>query len=315
VQKLRDTLSAGQTGCLRQGTYGSATTRTELHRSGTSGNPITYISYPGERATLLGGYTVTGDHITLSHLNFNQNYLRPRVYHPNCSSQGALALDIYSSHVTIEYNDISQASLSPAQRDTAIGVWAAPTRGRTTDVVIRNNKIHDFGACSAYDHGIYFDHSANGKIVGNWIYNVPCSYGQGGGDHSRGCGAGIQLYVDPIATQVSANIIDGTGLGLYLAGSGGKVYNNIITNTLGYYQTATFSSGPVVLSGSGGSNNTFTNNAMFNAGPLCANCTGLVGTTGNITVDPQYTDRANRNYALKPSSPIPASWGIWNGTG
>lgn len=315
VRALRDTLSAGQTGCLRQGSYGSSSSWTELDRSGVSGAPITLMSFPGERATVQGGLSITGSYVTLSHLTLEQNYLRPRVSHPYCDPQGALALDIYGSHVTLEYNDIHEQSVAAAKRDTAIGVWASPSGARTTNVVIRFNKIHDYGACSAYDHGIYFDHSADGEIYGNWIYNPPCSYGQGGGDHSRGCGAGIQLYVDPQNTKVHGNVIDGTGLGFYLSGAGNDVYNNIVLNTRGYYQTSATLSAPVVFSGWGGTNNQFHDNGLQNAGALCVDCSGIVNLANNQTGDPQFVDAANHNYALKATTPVPASWGIWNGTG
>jgi hypothetical protein len=314
VARLRDSLSAGQTGCLREGTYGSSTSWTDFNRSGANGNPITFVSYPGERATLVGGYSVTGDYVTLSHLTINETYLRPRTYHYGCDSQGALALDIYSSYVTLEYNDIGQSSISPAQRDTAIGVWANSSGSRTTNVVIRNNKIHDFGSCSAFDHGVYFDHTANGDIYSNWIYNPPCSYGEGGGDHSRGCGSGIQLYIDPIGTQVHGNVIDGTGTGLFMSGSGGKVYNNVITNTRGYYQSGALRP-PSAFSGYGGYSNLFVDNMMFNVDSVCADCSGVASLSGDVVADPQYVDRANGNYALRSTSTVPSSWGLWNGTG
>jgi hypothetical protein len=52
VQKLLNSLSAGQVGCIRGGTYFGQVT---ANNSGTSGNPITVESYPGETATIDSG--------------------------------------------------------------------------------------------------------------------------------------------------------------------------------------------------------------------------------------------------------------------
>src|SRR4051812_17175009 len=54
AQKLVGSLSAGETGCLRAGTYSQGTLR--FSKAGASGSPITLQSYPGERATVAGGY-------------------------------------------------------------------------------------------------------------------------------------------------------------------------------------------------------------------------------------------------------------------
>src|SRR5438067_1734248 len=49
AQKLVDSLSGGQAGCLRAGTYVGNVTFT---RSGAADAPITVTSYPGEQATI-----------------------------------------------------------------------------------------------------------------------------------------------------------------------------------------------------------------------------------------------------------------------
>jgi hypothetical protein len=66
VQKLVGSLSSGQTGCLRGGTYGSPTTETVF-----STPNVTITSYPGERATMQGWPNINGAGTTVSYLNFD----------------------------------------------------------------------------------------------------------------------------------------------------------------------------------------------------------------------------------------------------
>ena len=65
AQKLVDSLAAGQTGCLRGGSYSSVS----FARSGSATAPITLRSYPGERARIYGSITVRSNWITLSELD------------------------------------------------------------------------------------------------------------------------------------------------------------------------------------------------------------------------------------------------------
>ena len=65
AQKLADSLTPGQTGCLRAGTYTEDVTATD---SGTSAQRITIGSWPGEVARLAGKLTVRGDYLAFSQL-------------------------------------------------------------------------------------------------------------------------------------------------------------------------------------------------------------------------------------------------------
>src|SRR5687768_14918641 len=65
AQKLVDSLAAGQTGCLRAGTYAGVS----FTRSGSVSAPITLRSHPGERARLYGSVTVRSNWVTLSELD------------------------------------------------------------------------------------------------------------------------------------------------------------------------------------------------------------------------------------------------------
>ena len=68
VQKLVTSLSAGQTGCLRTGSYSQDVS---FAHGGASGAPITLTTYPGDdRATVVGRMWLKSgsDYITVSNL-------------------------------------------------------------------------------------------------------------------------------------------------------------------------------------------------------------------------------------------------------
>ena len=70
AQKLVDALSAGQTGCLRGGSYSQS--ELAFHHGGRVGAAVTLASYPGETATLTGGFVYVpsgSDFVTLEGLH------------------------------------------------------------------------------------------------------------------------------------------------------------------------------------------------------------------------------------------------------
>jgi hypothetical protein len=308
-------MSAGQTLCLHTGSYGSSASTITLSKSGTSGSPITLTTNPGEAPATIEGEFITdnANYVTISRLNFKQNKVsHPRVNaNQGCTSMGVAGIVFWNSnYLTFEYNDVSQGSVSPEYRETAIGINYTSTN--TTNVIIHNNKIHDFGACDGYDHGIYTGNTSNGQIYDNWIWNPGCAYGKGG-DPSKGCGAGIQLYSNPVNMKVYSNVIDGTGVGFFYYGSGHSVYNNVITNQRGFFYGSSGSYGsPVAYAGAGSTTNTgtFDYNDYFNSGVLCRDCSAA--STGNLTTDPLFNNPVAHDYTLKAGSPV-AGYGLWNG--
>jgi fibronectin type 3 domain-containing protein len=322
VSSAFNAMSAGQTLCLKAGNYGSSTTVTWLDKSGTSGNPITLTTAPGETqpATINGEFKIGNnssagyrDNITVSHIKINANNLNHGRVNASygCSSTAASGVTIHGSNIIFEYNDVSEQGVPPQSRDTMVGVSYNHT---ASNIIIRYNKIHDYGACDHFDHGIYWDHVNGGQIYGNWIWNPVCSYTTGD-PQDRGCGSGIQLWDDPSNTQVYSNVIDGTGIGLYIAGYGSNnnVHNNVISNQRGMYHSHSVESAAGYSGYAGNSTNQFVNNIVFNSGPFCSSsCTASA--SGNITSDPLFTNPAPnvRDYTLKSGSPA-AGYGLWNG--
>ncbi|MDQ6806976.1 MAG: hypothetical protein M3065_18905, partial [Actinomycetota bacterium] len=94
-QRLLQTLGAGQSGCLRRGKYFGDV---RFNDSGSLGAPITLRSFPGERATLAGGYVYvpTGsDYVTLENL------------HIDGSGTTQNSIQIFGSHDALIGDDIT----------------------------------------------------------------------------------------------------------------------------------------------------------------------------------------------------------------
>src|SRR5438034_7261570 len=68
AQKLADSLSAGQTGCLKAGTYAGGLAIT---KGGTQSSPVTITSHPGQRAVIMGRVAVAprADFVTIADLD------------------------------------------------------------------------------------------------------------------------------------------------------------------------------------------------------------------------------------------------------
>src|SRR5450759_4898792 len=212
VQHLADTLSAGQTGCIRGGAYTQDVTITH---AGAPGAPITITSYPGERATLTGRLWVHqgADYVTVSAMNLNGK-----------NTNNLPSPDINAAHTTFTANDVTD-------EHTAIcfDIGSDTTYGRATSTIIQGNRIHDCGTLPAgnHDHGIYVESSTGAQILENVIYN--------------NADRGIQLYPDAQQTIIEHNIIDSNGEGIIFSGDFGVASNNntvahnLITNaTLRY---------------------------------------------------------------------------------
>jgi parallel beta-helix repeat protein len=212
--KLVRILRAGQTGCLRSGTYHQ--TQTTVRRRG-----VTIQSAPGERATLLGRIVLQGrgDRVIGMHLNGR--------YGPRCGSSACGTLPsptINAPDVVIALNDIT----SP---DSGICVHPRAWHGQEPNRFrILANRIHDCGRRphTDHDHGIYVADGNGGEIADNVVYD--------------NADRGIQLYPNAHDTLVLRNTVDGNGSGVvYSEGSSGnQVRDNVFTNSVVRWNAETF---------------------------------------------------------------------------
>jgi parallel beta-helix repeat protein len=202
AQDLVDSLSPGQTGCLRAGLYEGNV------KVSTSG--ITLTRYASDKATVKGRFWIAdgADNVTVEGLYLdgtNPNILPS----PTVNADGA----------TFRRNDVTNYNHS------ICFVLGHPDWGRADNTTIEFNRIHNCGRLPVtnHDHGIYVASATNTLIRGNWIYD--------------NADRGIELYPDAQNTTITGNIIDGNGSGIIFSGefgvasNGSRVEGNVIANS------------------------------------------------------------------------------------
>ena len=207
AMKLSSSLSAGETGCLRAGSYAGGIT---FRAAGRPDARVTFRNYPGERATVEGRVYIakTAPYVVVEGL-----YL-------NGKSTSNPSPTVNASHATFRHNDVTNdhTNICFLLGDSG-GVY-----GRADHAVIERNRIHNCGRMPAtnHDHGIYVEATTGARMEGNWIYD--------------NADWGIHLYPDAQRTVSRGNMIDGNGKGVTISGEGGMASNdnlfegNVITN-------------------------------------------------------------------------------------
>jgi parallel beta-helix repeat protein len=204
-------LSPGQTGCFRAGTYGDHVAETQISKAN-----ITLMSYPGEKATLLGriwidggGHGVTIKGLILNGYGTPANNLLPSV-------------TIHGTDVTIADNDISNRNPADPSVNAGICVNVATYNGFTGDrAIVERNRIHDCGRINPrqnHDHGIYITDASNVIVRNNVIYD--------------NADKGIHLWPSAQGAQIYNNTIDNNATGILFGETSANniVHDNIVTN-------------------------------------------------------------------------------------
>ena len=280
AQRLVDSLTPGQVGCLRGGRYAE---HVRMNRSGTEAARIVVRSYPGEQAELYGRLYVpdSANFVTFEQLKLNgastQTCGKADCLLPSPTVNGDDIVfqdnDVTNEHTTICFN-LGNAGYGTAKR-----------------VIIRRNRIHDCGVLPAnnHEHGIYLSESEDVQILDNVIYD--------------NADRGIQLYPNADRTIVRGNVIDGNGVGIIFSGEGGStsdgniVENNLITNSNVRRNVESWWPS-AVGTGNVARNNCISGGRLGNIGTQ----EGFVATR-NLMVDPQYADRAANDFRLRSGSP------------
>jgi hypothetical protein len=276
AQKMVSSLRAGQTGCLRAGTYSE---NVAFRNAGTAAAPITLTVYPGETATIVGRvYVAEGaDYTTVTGLNLDG---------VNAARQQSPMID--ANHVTFSYDDVTNDHTS-----ICFGI-GSPTWGWATGTVITHSRIHDCGVLPATNlqHGFYIGGATDTTIEWDLIYN--------------NADRGIQLYPEADYTTIDHNIIDGNGEGIIISGTGGvassytNVYDNVLSNATQRHDVESWwpAGNPV------GVGNTVHDNCVWGGhqGTIDASGGGFTA-QDNIEVDPQFASGSAHDYEMNAASP------------
>jgi uncharacterized membrane protein len=298
AQKLVDSLAGGGTGCLLAGTYAG---NVIVRSGGTAALPLTLTTAPGqERATVHGIVQIddTANHVVLEDLRLDGT---------NPPTNNGTQVMVFGDHVTLRRNEIfnggQRICVSTGDANGRFGVAWYP--------VLEGNRIHDCGnragdpASQRYPagHGLYLQADRHARIVDNTIYDL--NYG------GRLGGRGIQLWPDSQYAVIEHNVVDNANQwsliisgGNYPTGTtrGARVRNNIFSNPVEHNVTSAWW-GVAPTAG-----NEVTGNCVFGApGGNFAFQTWLgqhsYTESGNVVGDPQFVDRAGKDFRLRAGSP------------
>ncbi|NOY05500.1 MAG: T9SS type A sorting domain-containing protein [Chlorobi bacterium] len=189
LTKAANTLVAGDTVFIRAGTYGEQVIPVN---SGTAGNPIVYMNYPGDVVTIDGssvslpaweglfeidskGYiTVSGLRIinvgpngsnTGIQVEGSNHIIIKNNYTNNTASSGIIVWS--STDILVDNNEVVHAcSKAAASINECISV------GETSNFEVSNNYVHD-GNTYRGEGIVLKDGSSNGTIHGNTVHTVP----------------------------------------------------------------------------------------------------------------------------------------------
>ena len=211
VQRLADSLSTGQVGCLRAGSYEGSGDPGDPYRELKITRPgITLTSAPGEQAEIDARVWIArgADGVTVSDLLLDGE-----------NSRDLPSPTVNADRAVFRHDDVTN-------RHTGIcfvignSVW-----GRSQGTLIEDSRIHGCGETPStnQEHGIYLSAAADTVIRGNWIYD--------------NTDRGIQLYPDAQGTVITGNVIYGNGEGIIFSGddgvaaSGTRVTGNVIAGS------------------------------------------------------------------------------------
>jgi Right handed beta helix region len=267
VARLVASLSAGQTGCVEDGTYVENIT---FPKGGSTTGPITLSAAPGAHPVLNGVITIpdTTDYIAI------QGFVLDGATTPPSKSASPL---VRGDHVALRSNDITNLGADCI-------TLGDPSFGTAKTETIEGNRIH---GCKT---GIVGKLAESSLVADNVIYD--------------NTGDGVAFLPNGDSFTVEHNIIDGNASGV-LFGSDGKVVSindvvrlNVISNsTVGF---DVYSAYPAAL----GTGNSATNNCLWMGakGEVATPMKGF-SVKNNTSADPMYVDRPNKVFRLAPTSP------------
>ena len=275
VEHLANSLSPGQTGCLRAGVFQGDV---RVAKGGTATAPTTITSYPEERAIVVGRFRVTeqANFVTVTGLDLDGR-----------NGDSLPSPTINGDNVTFRANDVTN------HHTTICFLLGSDQYGRARNTVLERNRIHDCGQLPAtnHHHGIYIEASDGARIVDNWIYD--------------NADRGVQLFPDAQSTYIARNVIDGNGQGIIFSRESS---NNLAENNVISYSTLRYNIEDWQLTGQG---NVARRNCVWSTRQSNGGIQPDLGLAAvdNKVSEPRFVDRADKDFRLRSDSPCAGfSW-------
>ncbi len=277
VQRLVDSLAAGQVGCLRGGVYTEPDKQVVFDDGGNYGDDTILRSYPGETAEFRGLIYIPegSDYVTVSDMRLDGSYGAVGEGHLERDRNTTQAVKVMGDNVTVSNNDITnrRPNGDPHLAGTCMILGSSMTSAANTSV--RGNRIHHCGQMPRinHEHGIYAANTADAKFVDNLVYD--------------NADRGIQLYPNSRGTLVEGNVVDGNGQGLVI--NANSSYNVVRNNVFSHPADSwNVNLGPK-LSGIG---NRVSDNCFWASGGVSELENGgyFTSVSGNVTANPHYRD-------------------------
>ena len=274
-QRLVDSLSPGETGCMREGTYrGHAVFRT----GGLADERKALQSFPGERAKIAGQVRVleSAAFVTIRTLDLDGSTA------PRCGAATTCSVQaspwIQGDDTVVSDNDITNQNAGIC---VLVGTSGRSPAERTA---FEYNRVHHCGRrpWGNLDHGFYLENATDTRIERNLIHdNVD---------------RGVQLYPSSTGTVIRNNVLDGNGENVHFGGSSSdnRIEGNVITNARIRHNVESFAS-------------TDTRNTVRR------NC--VWGAPAPVLLPPRASSRLrSASRRTTTSSPIPGTWTARTGT-
>jgi parallel beta-helix repeat protein len=315
-QAVKDALDPGEVGCLRGGTYdlngpdnlganapGEGELRFNPTEAGTAQNRVTFMSYPGETATIVGNVWLRdgADFITFRDLRVDGTGGRTAADLTNQSRPHPLAAvrvwgdndEIINNEVFSRNTDLAVTSITDVP-DAPVCLNGGGIGAPAQYDLYQGNLVHNCGALAdpsqvggegtwtgkADEHAMYANNLDDSRVTQNLMYMA--------------AEQAVNIYPDPDRTTWDNNVFVDNGRGLSISDTPD---NNVVRNNVIAFPR--LSSGTVYTSSDGGGRGTMVHdNCVWNGSGSGIFPSVVFTAINDIARDALFEDRAAHDYTV-----------------